>query len=147
MSLFINLLRTAPFRLTLVRFGMVSLMSELVYFCLYGFFLPLTGSTAATLAIAGGVCSIVAAYSHSRVTFRVPFGRRLLFGYLQIQLLGFLLAFAGGLALEKWGANKWMIGILTYAFWSITSFCLTKILYSSWQKSKTPVQHPYGCKH
>lgn len=143
MSLFTNLLRTAPFRITLVRFSMVSLMSELVYFCLYGLFLPLTGSTAATLAIAGGVCSFLAAYSHSRVTFRVPFGKRLLFGYLQIQLLGFLLAFVGGLALEKWGANKWMIGILTYTFWSITSFCLTKILYSSWKKNQDFRSAPY----
>lgn len=116
-------------RFTVVRFGIVGLLGELLYFLLYGIFLNLTNHTAATLALAGAICILINAYSHSRITFRVKFSWRLMLGYLQIQLLGFGLAFIGGLALEKLGAGKWLIAILTYTLWTVTSYFLTSTLY------------------
>jgi hypothetical protein len=118
-----------PFlRFTVVRFGLVALFGEGLYFLLYGLFLTLTGGTSSTLAIAGGLCILVNAFSHSRITFRVRFSKRLLLGYMQIQLFGFGLAFLGGLALERAGTGKWWIALITYALWSTASFILTKAL-------------------
>jgi putative flippase GtrA len=116
-------------RFTVVRFGIVALLGEGLYFLLYGLFLTITGSTSSTLAIAGGICILVNAYSHSRLTFRVPFSKRLLLGYMQIQLFGFGLAFFSGLALEQAGTGKWWIALVTYALWSTASFILTRVLY------------------
>ena len=124
-------LRRFPFlRITLVRFGIVGLLGEALYFLLYGLFISLTGSTSSSLALAGGICILVNAYSHSRITFRVRFSGRLLLGYVQIQILGFGLAFLSGLALEHAGAGKWLIALITYLLWSIASFLLTRLLYS-----------------
>jgi len=118
-------------RFTVVRFGLVALFGEALYFLLYGLLLSLTDSTATTLAIAGGICIIVNAYIHSCITFRVRFSWKLLIGYLQIQLVGFVLAFFIGLALERVGTDKWLIALVTYIFWAGLSFLLTKILYRS----------------
>ncbi|MEY4353598.1 MAG: hypothetical protein RLZZ609_1839 [Cyanobacteriota bacterium] len=127
------------FRFTVVRFGIVGLLGELLYFLLYGIFLGLTNHTATTLALAGGICILVNAYSHSRITFRVKFSWRLMLGYLQIQLLGFGLAFISGLALEKLGTGKWLIALLTYTLWTVTSYFLTSTLY---QKEGGRQHHP-----
>ena len=116
-------------RFTVVRFGIVALLGEGLYFLLYGLILTLTGSTASTLAIAGGICILVNAYSHSRLTFQVRFSKRLLLGYMQIQLFGFALAFLGGLALEQAGTGKWWIALVSYGLWSTASFILTRMLY------------------
>lgn len=118
-------------RFTVVRFGLVALFGEALYFILYGILLSLTDSTSMTLAIAGGICILVNAYIHSRVTFRVKFSWKLLLGYLQIQLVGFVVAFFIGLALERMGTNKWLIALITYIFWAGLSFLLTRILYRS----------------
>ena len=114
---------------SMVRFGLVGLFGELLYFLLYGIFLFWTGSTSITLALAGSICILVNAYSHSRISFRVPFSRSLLFGYIQIQVIGFLLAFVGGIALDRVGTAKWGIAMVTYILWSLTSYLLTKVLY------------------
>lgn len=128
----VSRLRQLPLlRFTVVRFGIVALLGEGLYFLLYGLFLTLTGSTSSTLALAGGICILVNAYSHSRITFRVRFSKRLLLGYLQIQFFGFVLAFLSGLALEQAGTGKWLIALITYALWSTASFILTKVLYSA----------------
>jgi putative flippase GtrA len=128
----VSRMRTIPLlRFTVVRFGVVALLGEGLYFLLYGLFLSLTGSTSSTLAIAGGICILVNAYSHSRLTFQVRFSRRLLLGYIQIQLFGFVLAFFSGLALERAGTGKWWIALITYALWSTASFILTRVLYRS----------------
>ncbi len=130
-------LRQIPLlRFTVVRFGIVSLLGEGLYFLLYGLFLTLTGSTSSTLALAGGLCILVNAYSHSRITFRVRFSKRLLMGYLLIQLFGFGLAFLSGLALEQAGTGKWWIALITYVLWSTASFILTRVLYRA--KSDRP---------
>ena len=123
-------MRRLPFlRFTLVRFGIVGLLGEGLYFLLYGLFISLTGSTSSSLALAGGICILVNAYSHSRITFRVRFSGRLLLGYVQIQFLGFGLAFLSGLALEYAGTSKWLIALITYLLWSVASFLLTRLLY------------------
>lgn len=118
-------------RFTVVRFGLVALFGEALYFILYGLLLALTDSTSMTLAIAGGICILVNAYIHSCVTFRVKFSWKLLIGYLQIQLAGFVLAFFIGLALEGAGTGKWLIALITYVVWAGLSFILTKIVYRS----------------
>lgn len=118
-------------RFTVVRFGLVALFGEALYFLLYGLLLFLTDSTSTALAVAGGICIIVNAYIHSCITFRVKFSWKLLIGYLQIQLVGFVLAFFIGLALERAGTDKWLIALVTYIFWAGLSFLLTKILYRS----------------
>jgi putative flippase GtrA len=127
---FSRLRRVPLLRFTLVRFGIVGLLGEALYFLLYGLFISLTGSTSSTLALAGGICILVNAYSHSRITFRVRFSGRLLLGYVQIQILGFGLAFLSGLALERAGTGKWLIALITYLLWSVASFLLTRLLFS-----------------
>jgi hypothetical protein len=117
------------FRLTVVRFGIVALLGQGVYFILYGLLFVLTGSTAVTLAIAGGICILGSAYIHARVTFRVQFSWRLLVGYLHIQLLGFAISFISGLALDHAGASQWLIAMITSALWAVISFALTWVLY------------------
>jgi len=130
-------------RFTFIRFGLVALLGESVYFILYGLMVKLTNHLPTSLAIAGGICIVLNAYTHSRITFRVNFTWRLLFGYLQIQLLGFALAFLLGLFLERLGTNKWMIALLTYASWAIISYLLSKVLYRSEGRKTRPSQlHP-----
>ncbi len=126
-----RLRRLRPLRLSVVRFGIVALVGEALYFVLYALLLSLTGNTASTLALAGGICILVNAYSHSRITFRVEFSWGLLMGYLQIQLLGFALAFVVGLVLENAGSGQWLIAFATYAVWASLSYLLTRILYRS----------------
>jgi putative flippase GtrA len=127
-------------RFTFIRFGLVSLLGETIYFLLYGLVLKFTDNTSTSLAIAGGICILLNAYTHSRVTFRVKFTWRLLLGYLQIQLLGFAIAFLIGLFLDRMGTNKWVIALLTYAFWATISYLLSKILYRS-EGRKARVAH------
>jgi putative flippase GtrA len=116
-------------RFTVVRFGLVALFGETLYFILYGLVLSLTDSTSRALAIAGGICLLVNAYIHSCITFRVRFSWKLLLGYFQIQLAGFVMAFLIGLALERAGTDKWFIALITYLSWAGLSFFLTNTLY------------------
>lgn len=125
-------------RFTLVRFGIVGLLGELLYFLLYAVFFSLTSNTAITLALAGGICILVNAYSHSRITFRVRFSRRLMLGYLQIQFLGFGIAFLSGMALEKLGTGKWLIALITYTLWTASSYFLTSSLYKTERSRNRP---------
>lgn len=123
-------LRFIPlYRFTFIRFGLVSLFGEAIYFLLYGLVLYLSNSTSTSLAIAGGVCVLLNAYNHSRVTFRVRFTQSLFFGYLLIQILGFGIAFLIGLVLDGFGTNKWAIALVTYGCWAVVSFLLSRILY------------------
>jgi hypothetical protein len=130
-------------RLTFVRFSVVALFGEAFYFVVYGLVLQVTDQTAISLAIAGGLCILLNAYIHSQVTFRVNFTWRLLLGYLQIQFVGFAIAFLLGLLLDRIGAEKWVIALLTYAIWATISFFLTKILYQSGgNKAKFSILNP-----
>lgn len=122
--------RRSPLQFTAIRFGLVSLFSEGLYFLLYGLVLRLSNNDSSTaLALAGGLCIVVNSYVHSRVTFRVTFRWKLLLGYLLIQLVGFLISFTIGVALERLDTGKWLIAIITYTLWAGISFVLTRILY------------------
>lgn len=131
----------SPLRFTAVRFGIVSLFGETLYFILYGLVLKASNNNSSTaLAVSGGICIVVNSYTHSRVTFKVKFRWRLLIGYLMIQVLGFLIAYSIGVALERLDAGKWLIAIITYTLWAGISFVLTRTLYE--RKSHRPVNSP-----
>lgn len=118
------------FRFTVVRFGLVGLISEALFFIIYGTIISLSSSNSSlALGIAGGVCILVNSYAHSRVTFRVSFRYRLLAGYLLIQLAGYGIAFALGIALARIKMNSWLIAIITYTVWTVLSFLLTRSLF------------------
>ena len=120
----------SPFRFTAIRFGIVSIFSEALYFVLYGAVLKLSNNDSSmALAIAGGICIVVNSYVHSRITFRVKFRWRLLLGYVMIQVVGFLISFPVGVALKRLDTGKWIIAIITYTLWAGISFGLTRILY------------------
>jgi putative flippase GtrA len=118
-------------RLMVVRFGLVSLVNEALYFILYWLAYRLTGNTMATLAIAGSICLLVNGYSHARITFRVRFHWRLLLGYLQIQFLGFAFSFLIGILAKRAGAPEFIIALVTYTCWALCSFFLSRRLFRS----------------
>ena len=129
-----------PFRFTAIRFGIVSIFSEALYFVLYGLVLRLSNNDSSmALAIAGGICTLVNSYVHSRITFRVQFRWRLLLGYLMIQVVGFVISFPVGVALKRLDTGKWLIAIITYTLWAGISFGLTRILYE--KKSRISAHH------
>jgi len=124
-------------RYTIVRFGVVGLLSEALFFIIYGIVLSLSrNNTSLALGIAGGICILVNSYAHSRVTFRVRFRYRLLIGYFLIQLVGYATAFALGIALEKKNMDSWLIAIITYTVWTVLSFLLTRSLFVEGKKVK-----------
>jgi putative flippase GtrA len=139
----INLKRTGSrlARLTVVRFGLVSLANEGLYFILYWLAYQLTKNTTATLAIAGGICVLVNGYTHARVTFQVRFHLRLLLGYLQVQLLCFGLSFLVGMLAKNAGAGEVLIAFLTYTFWALCSYFLSRRLFRS-SPAKTVLHSP-----
>lgn len=131
----------SPLQFTAIRFGLVSLFSEGLYFILYGLVLGLTNNDSSiALALAGGICIVVNSYVHSRVTFRVTFRWKYLLGYLLIQLVGFLISFSIGVALQRLDTGKWLIAIITYTLWAGISFVLTRVLYE--KRSLKPADHP-----
>jgi putative flippase GtrA len=131
----------SPFRFTAIRFGLVSLFSEALYFILYGLVLSLSNNNSSmALAVAGGICIVVNSYVHSRITFKVEFRWKLLLGYLMIQVVGFLISFLVGVALNRLDTGKWLIAIVTYTLWAGISFVLTRILYE--KKSHRSAHHP-----
>lgn len=131
----------SPLQFTAIRFGLVSLFSEGLYFILYGLVLGLSNNDASiALALAGGICIVVNSYVHSRVTFRVAFRWKLLLGYLLIQVVGFLISFPIGVALQRLDTGKWLIAIITYTLWAGLSFVLTRVLYE--KRSLKTADHP-----
>ncbi len=108
---------------------MVALAGEALYFILYGLVYHFTTNNTAALTSSGGICIALNSYMHARFTFKLSFGWGLLWSYLLIQLTGFLFAFYIGLALEKAGAEPWMISFLTYVVWAGLSFLLTRAVY------------------
>lgn len=122
-------------RLTAVRFGLVGLAGEALYFILYGLVYTFTRNNTAALAFSGGVCIAVNSYSHARFTFRVRFSWGLLWRYLLIQLIGFSLAFFIGLVLEQAGTQAWLIALLSYVIWAGLSFLLTRAVYRNKERA------------
>jgi putative flippase GtrA len=129
-------------RLTVVRFGLVSLANEGLYFILYWLALKLTGNTTITLAIAGAICIVANAYTHAKITFRVRFHWRLLLGYLKIQLFCFSLSFVVGMLAKKAGAAEFLIALLTYTFWALCSYFLSRSLFQNSPSDKRILHSP-----
>lgn len=122
-------------RLSAVRFGLVSLAGETLYFILYGIVYHFTRNNSAALAFSGGLCIAFNSYVHARFTFRIRFSWGLLCNYLLIQLIGFGFAFIVGLALEQAKAKAWHIAFFTYVIWAGLSFLLTRAVYRTKERA------------
>jgi putative flippase GtrA len=137
-----KLTRRGLTRLTFFRFCLVSLGNEGLYFILYWLALQLTRDTTVTLAIAGSICIAVNAYTHARITFRVRFHWRLLLGYLQIQILCFALSFVVGILAKNAKASEFLIAFLTYTFWALLSFLLSRSLFQNSPSTRIDTPSP-----
>jgi putative flippase GtrA len=102
-----------------------------LYFILYWLAFRLTQDTSATLAVAGAICILVNGYTHARITFQVRFHWRLLLGYLQIQLFCFALSFVVGMIAKRARAAEVVIAFLTYTFWALCSYILSRRLFQN----------------
>jgi putative flippase GtrA len=131
-------------RLTVVRFGLVSLANEGLYFVLYWLAYRLTQNTTSTLALAGAICILVNGYTHARITFQVRFHWRLLLGYLLIQLFCFALSFAVGMIAKSAGASEFLIAFLTYTFWALCSYILSRRLFQNSPSDKSSLPSSRG---
>ena len=110
----------------LVRFLLVGGFGEVVYLGLYGLVWQASGQVTMAIAIAGGICLVLNAVLHARISFRVRFHPALLLRYLLIQLLCLLLSLLAGWGLERLGTSAWAVAMLTLVLWSSTSFLLTR---------------------
>ncbi|WP_411871676.1 GtrA family protein [Vulcanococcus limneticus] len=114
---------------SLPRFLLVGALGELLYLALYALGWRLTGQATLAIALAGGVCLLVNAVLHARVSFRVPFRRGLMVRYAAIQ--GFCLALSLGLGalLQAGGAGPVAVGLISLVVWSGCSFLLTRAAF------------------
>ncbi|MCP9873288.1 GtrA family protein [Synechococcus sp. Tobar12-5m-g] len=111
---------------SLVRFLLVGGFGEALYLALYGLVWRASGRVTTAIAIAGGICLVLNAVLHARISFRVRFHPALLLRYTMIQLLCLLLSLLAGWGLERFGTNAWAVAMLTLVIWSGTSFLLTR---------------------
>jgi len=112
---------------SLVRFLLVGGFGELLYLGLYGLMLQLTAQRAApAIAIAGSVSLLVNAVLHARVSFRVAFRVALLLRYALIQVLCLGISVALGAQLQRLGFSVLVVGVLSGAAWTVTSFVLSR---------------------
>lgn len=109
-----------------VRFLLVGGFGELLYLGLYALIWRASGHATTAIAIAGGICLVVNAVLHARISFRVRFHLTLLLRYVVIQLLCLLLSLVAGWGLGRLGATPWAVALLTLVLWSGTSFVLTR---------------------
>jgi len=112
---------------SLFRFLLVGGFGELLYLGLYALFWPLGGHNAPlAIGLSGGLCVVVNAVMHARVSFRVAMSGALLLAYGAIQLLCLGLSMALGFLLQGLGLPGPWIGVLSGIAWSATSFLLTR---------------------
>lgn len=116
----------SPAGSTLLRFLLVGAFGEILYLGLYGLSWWLTARVPLAIAISGGICLVVNAVLHARVTFQVAFRRTLLARYLAIQLACLGLSLALGSVLEQAGVQAALVGLITLVVWSGCSFLLTR---------------------
>ncbi|MCX5950438.1 MAG: hypothetical protein NT158_04530 [Cyanobacteria bacterium] len=81
------------------------------------------------ISLAGGICLVINAVLHARISFRVRFSRSLLAGYGAIQLLCLAVSLGAGALLERLGASATVVGLVTMVLWAGLSFVLTKASY------------------
>ena len=112
---------------SLFRFLLVGGFGELLYLGLYALFWQLGGHNAPlAIGLSGGLCVVVNAVLHARVSFRVAISGVLLLAYGAIQLLCLGLSMALGHLLQGLGLPGLWIGVLSGLTWSATSFLLTR---------------------
>jgi len=112
---------------SLFRFMLVGGFGELLYLGLYALFWQLGGHNAPlAIGLSGGICVVVNAVMHARVSFRVAMSGALLLAYGAIQLLCLGLSMALGHLLQGLGLPGPWIGVLSGIAWSATSFLLTR---------------------
>lgn len=111
---------------TLVRFVLVGGCGEILYLVLFAVASRAGASTLVAITLAGGVCLLLNAVLHARISFRVRFHWRLLRDYLLVQGLCLLLALGLGWLLERVSAPAMLVGVSTLVLWSGLSFLLTR---------------------
>lgn len=114
---------------TLVRFVLVGGFGELLYLALFALALRAGMSSLGAIVLAGGICLVVNALLHARISFRVRFQRALLIDYLLIQGFCLLLALGLGWLLEQLSTPAAGVAIATLLLWAGTSFLLTRWRY------------------
>jgi len=129
-----NLIRSSLFRFLLVGgFG------ELLYLGLYALFWQLGGQNAPlAIGLSGGICILVNAVMHARVSFRVSMSGALLFTYGAIQLLCLGFSMALGQLLQGLGLPGPWIGVLSGFAWTATSFLLTRRSFQASRLKRGP---------
>lgn len=112
---------------SLLRFLLVGGIGELLYLGLYALIWRWSGERAVlAIAIAGGLCLLINAVLHARVSFRVAFRGALLLRYLLIQAICLGLSLALGALLQRLALNGLLIGVCSGLVWTLTSFLLTR---------------------
>jgi putative flippase GtrA len=109
-----------------IRFLLVGACGEVVYLALYALASRAGLGTLAAISLAGGVCLLLNAYLHARISFRVRYRWSLLRDYLAVQLLCLALALGVGALLERQGTAQSLIAVATLVLWGGTSFLLTR---------------------
>lgn len=93
--------------------------------------------TLVAITVAGGICLLLNAVLHARISFRVRFQRQLLLHYLLIQAACLLLALGLGWILKRQESPEVLVGLATMLLWSSISFLLTRW---SFQRARTSGQ-------
>ena len=114
---------------SLVRFLLVGGSGELLYLLLFAVGVRAGLSNLVAITVAGGICLVLNAVMHARISFRVSFSRSLLASYGAIQLLCLGVSLGAGALLERLGANATVVGLVTMVLWAGLSFVLTKASY------------------
>lgn len=125
-----RLLRLDP---SLARFVLVGALGEGLYLLLFALASRAGLGSLQAITIAGGICLVLNAVLHARISFRVRFRWPLLLEYLLIQLLCLLLALGLGWVLERLRWPTLGVGLATLLLWSGTSFLLTR-----WRFQRSP---------
>lgn len=114
---------------SLPRFLVVGALGEGLYLGLYALGWQLTGQATLAIALAGGVCLLVNALLHARISFRVRFRRGLLVRYAAVQGVGLGLSLVLGALLQRGGVGPTAVGLITLVAWSGCSFLLTRAAF------------------
>jgi putative flippase GtrA len=114
---------------SLLRFLLVGGSGELLYLALFALAVRSGLSSLVAISLAGGICLVINALLHARISFRVRFSRSLLASYGAIQLLCLAVSLGAGALLERLGATATVVGVVTMVLWAGLSFVLTKTTY------------------
>jgi len=114
---------------SLPRFLVVGALGELLYLGLYALGWRLTGQVTTAILLAGGLCLLVNAILHCRVSFRVPFRSGLLLRYGMIQAFCLAVTVLMSQGLQRLGMGATGVGLSSLVIWSGCSFLLTRATF------------------